>query len=172
VNPSQVVLTESLLDRLVTTIADRFPEKCFGYLLSTGDPWLASDFILFEGNVRNGVEWKERFESYGQYFVDHDDAGFVATPEESWRVQCDIWRRGMSEVAVFHSHQRHPANFSQIDYEMHLSRFERLWHLIVSIRNEALPQVRAFGVSRAGVAELPVRLDAPPRRASWKVTIW
>jgi proteasome lid subunit RPN8/RPN11 len=163
----EVLLDGIMLERLVAVIADRFPCKSFGYLVSHGDPWRAEDFVVFDDNIRNAPEWKGRFQAYGQYFIDHDDAGFVATPDESWRVQCEIWNRGMVEVGVFHSHQRHPANFSRIDYEMHLSRFEQLWHLIISMRNPALPQVRAFSVSRDGVAELPVRLAdrEPSRRA-------
>jgi proteasome lid subunit RPN8/RPN11 len=102
--------------------------------------------------------------------VDHADAGFVATPEETWRLQKEIWSRGMVEVAAFHSHQRHPANFSEIDYHMHMRRFPDLWHLIVSMRNPQLPQVRAVAVSERGVRELPVsiarnrRREAPPGR--------
>jgi proteasome lid subunit RPN8/RPN11 len=165
-----LVLSAPLLERLLGTIETRFPRKSFGYLLSHGDPWAADDFLLFEDNVRNAPEWKGRFESYGRYFVDHDDAGFVATPEESWRIQCEIWERGMTEVGVFHSHQRHPANFSRIDYEMHLSRFSRLWHLIVSMRNPAMPQVRAFSVSADGVEELTVRVQ--PRRETLEALTW
>jgi proteasome lid subunit RPN8/RPN11 len=168
----EVVLAESLHDRLVATIAERFPRKTFGYLLSHGDPWQASDFVVFEDNIRNGREWKGHFQAYGRYFVDHDDAGFVATPDESWRVQCEIWERGMVEVGVFHSHQRHPANFSRIDYEMHLSRFERLWHLIVSMRNPAMPQVRAFAVRRGCVEEVPVRLARIGREAAREPATW
>jgi len=63
----------------------------------------------------------------------------------------------MFEVGVFHSHQRHPANFSRIDYDMHRRRFEKLWHVIISMRNPRLPQVRAFEVLPSGVRELDVR---------------
>jgi proteasome lid subunit RPN8/RPN11 len=159
-----LVLSASLLERLLWTITDRFPQKSFGYVLSHGDPWAADDFLLFEDNVRNAPEWKGRFQSYGRYFLDHDDAGFVATAEESWRIQREIWERGMTEVGVFHSHQRHPANFSRIDYEMHLSRFLQMWHLIVSMRNPAMPQVRAFGVSADGVEELAVQVQPSDER--------
>ena len=33
------------------------------------------------------------------------------------------------------------ANFSKIDMEMHLQCFEDLWHLIISMRNPAIPQL-------------------------------
>ncbi|HEY7123474.1 MAG TPA: SUMF1/EgtB/PvdO family nonheme iron enzyme [Ktedonobacterales bacterium] len=159
-----ILLPLALRERLLATIEQRLPKKSFGYLLSDGEAHRPLDFIVFEGNIRNDATWKEHFESFGQYFVDHEDAGFVATPEESWRVHNEIWARGMVEVGVFHSHLRHPANFSGVDFALHLARFEHLWHMIISIRNQAMPQVRVFSVSRTGVREVPVRNPeiAPP----------
>src|SRR5262249_46316350 len=130
-----------------------------------------TDFVLFESNIRTTGVWKERFERYGQYFVEHENAGFVATPEEAWQVQKLIWARGMVEVGGFHSHIRHPANFSGVDYDLHVQRFPSLWHLIVSVRNPDLPQLRVFGVSDASVCELPLVVppassDTPPPSSS------
>jgi formylglycine-generating enzyme required for sulfatase activity/proteasome lid subunit RPN8/RPN11 len=159
-----VVLPSSVFERLVHAVRARLPLKSFGYLVSDGDPWTATDFVLFESNSRNSGVWKERFERYGQYFVEHDNAGFVATPEEAWQVQKILWDRGLVEVGVFHSHIRHPANFSRVDFDLHAQRFPSLWHLIVSVRNPDLPQLRAFGVSEAGVRELP--LVVPPATSS------
>src|SRR5579885_3040249 len=90
-----IVLPLALRERLLTTIKQRHPRKSFGYFISDKDTSTPTDFILFEDNIRNSDIWKTKFESYGQYFVEHDDAGFVATPEESWRVQNEIWRRDM-----------------------------------------------------------------------------
>ena len=154
----EILLAEAVHDRLVSAIRSRFPRKCFGYLLSERSPTAVTDFILFEENVRNEPTSRRQFESYGRYFVEHHDAGFVASPKETWRVQKEIWARGLSEVGVLHSHRRHPANFSGIDYELHMERFKNLWHLIVSMRNPLLPQLRAFSVSRRGIRELDVRL--------------
>jgi proteasome lid subunit RPN8/RPN11 len=162
VDDSPIVLSRTLRERLVQSVRRRFPRKSFGYLVSDGTDRQPTDFLLFEGNVRNDDAWRGEFHSYGRYFIEHDDAGFVATPQESWRLQKEIWSRGLREVAVFHSHQRHPANFSQIDYELHLRSFDALWHLIISLRNPQLPQLRAFSVSRAGVVELPLLPGAGP----------
>lgn len=156
-----IVLPLALRERLLTTITQRHPRKSFGYFISDKDTSTPTDFILFEDNIRNSDIWKTKFESYGQYFVEHDDAGFVATPEESWRVQNEIWRRDMIEVGIFHSHLRHPANFSGIDFDLHTERFDNLWHMIISMRNPTFPQLRAFSVTRTGVRELPVVTPSP-----------
>lgn len=149
-----IVLPVSLQERLLTKIKERWPLKSFGYILAADDDKTAADFILFLSNVRNVEPSRDRFHSYGYYFIQHHDAGFVATPEESLEVQKEIWRRGMHEIGVFHSHLRHPANFSRIDYDMHIERFYGLWHLIVSMRNPEFPQMRAYRVSHSGVREL------------------
>jgi formylglycine-generating enzyme required for sulfatase activity len=153
-----VVFPSALYEQLIDETRRRYPRKVFGYLLSRTTPHEPSDFILFEENIRNSDIWQPEFHSYGDYFIDHADAGFVATPQESWRVQKAIWSRGMYEVGVLHSHQRHPANFSRIDWDMHRQRFSDLWHLIISLRNPQLPQVRAFAVASDSVRELPLHV--------------
>jgi formylglycine-generating enzyme required for sulfatase activity/proteasome lid subunit RPN8/RPN11 len=158
---SLVVVPFELQQRLVTAIAARMPHKSFGYLISADDPFRPTDFVLFEDNIRNSDDWQPRFLSYGRYFADHDNAGFVATPQESWRMQKKLWACGMFQAGVFHSHLRHPANFSRIDYEMHMRSFDRLWHMIVSMRNPAFPLLRVFDVSRSGVRELDMVAEAP-----------
>jgi proteasome lid subunit RPN8/RPN11 len=154
-----LVFSRPLYDRLVAVAVGRHPVKSFGYLVSGGPAHQPADFVLFEeGNDRNDARWQPEFWRRGRYFVDNDDAGFVATPEESWRVQKSLMTRGLFEVGVFHTHRRHPANFSSIDYDMHVSRFDNLWHLVISLRNVALPQVRAWEVSPRGVHEMELRL--------------
>jgi proteasome lid subunit RPN8/RPN11 len=161
-----VLLSSPLLERLLDAIRRRHPRKSYGYLIS--DAWSGppKDFVMFDSNIRNEPGWKGRFESYGAYFVEHSDAGFVASPDEAWRRQKEIWARGMVEIAVFHSHQRHPGNFSRIDFDLHSAGFPSLWHLIVSMRNPAMPQLRGFAVSGAGVRELEMRTD--PAVPSWE----
>lgn len=156
---SDVVFVErSLRDRLVATITSRHPRKSFGLLISDVDAQHPVDFLLLRENHRNIDGIRQSFEAYGSYFVNHADAGFVASADECWRLQKQIWARDMFEVGVFHSHQRHPANFSRIDYELHMRGAASLWHLIVSMRNPAVPQLRPFAVSRLGVRELTLTI--------------
>ena len=155
-NGGSVTLPSAVRERLLATIMNRLPTKSFGYLLSKGDPRIVDDFVLFDTNIRNSPDWRGQFESYGQYFLDHEDAGFVSTPEESWRLQKQIWASGMVEVGLFHSHLRHPANFSQIDFDLHTQRYDHLWHMIISVRNPVLPQLRVFDVTTTEVCELAI----------------
>jgi proteasome lid subunit RPN8/RPN11 len=157
-----VLISTDLRASLLAAVRGRAPRKSFGYLISDRAANEPTDFIMFEDNIRNDQCWLPRFEMYGEYFVRHPGAGFVATPQESWRVQRQLLASGSFEVALFHSHHRHPGSFSQIDYDMHVSRFDNLWHMIISLRNPELPQLRAYDVSRAGVREREVRtINAP-----------
>jgi proteasome lid subunit RPN8/RPN11 len=162
----QVVLPAAVHDRLTAEVLRRYPAKSFGYLVSDGEPARPTGFIMFEENLRNDERWRREFESRGRYFVEHGDAGFVAAPEESLRIHRQLARQGVQEVAVFHTHRRHPGNFSDIDYDLHISRFGSLWHLIISLRNVHLPQLRAFAVSASGVRELEVLVDGAERGVS------
>jgi hypothetical protein len=153
-----VLISSELRTRLLAAVLGRAREKSFGYLISDRGDYEPTDFIMFEDNIRNDQCWLPRFEAYGEYFVRHSDAGFVATPQESWRVQRRMLASGSFEVALFHTHHRHPGSFSRIDYDMHVSRFDSLWHLIISLRNPELPQLRAYRVSRKEVRELDVRI--------------
>jgi proteasome lid subunit RPN8/RPN11 len=155
-----VVFPRAVYDRLVAVAVDRHPVKSFGYLVSDGPAHRPVDFVLFQDNDRNDARWQPEFWSRGRYFVDNDDAGFVASSEESWRVQKLLMARGLFEVGVFHTHRRHPANFSSIDYDMHVSRFDNLWHLVISLRNVTIPQVRAFAVAPGSVHEIELLFAA------------
>src|SRR4051812_5559233 len=109
--PSEIEIPLALHERLVATVAARFPRKTFGYFVAGPDDRAPTDFVIYEDNLRNEPGWRPDFVSRGRYFVEHDDAGFVASPAEVWRIQRELWARGLERVGVFHSHQRHPANF-------------------------------------------------------------
>ncbi|MEU8421318.1 hypothetical protein AB0C15_10630 [Micromonospora sp. NPDC048835] len=146
-------LDRQLLDRFLLAVEERFPRKTFGYFLADEPDGKPTDFIFFEDNVRD--DWRAEFIKYGQYFIDHDDAGFLATPEESWRVARHIRDAGLHEVGVFHSHQRHPGLLATVDVDLHPS--PQLWHLLIVLRNLKYPQVRAFSVADGGrVAEMEI----------------
>ncbi len=164
-----VVLPKELINKVIEGITSRHPVKSFGYFISDEKGGVAKDFIIFEGNNRNAKGWKEGFERRGQYFVDHADAGFVATPEEIWKFKKETCSRGMFEVGVFHSHQRHPANFSRVDHDLHIKSIgKQLWHALFSMRVPENPQVRVFEIYDTGVNEVSL-LDSEKLKTEKKI---
>jgi sulfatase modifying factor 1 len=162
-----VVLPSSLVDDILAYVVVRYPGKSFGYLAAPVGDDQPSAFIGFEEGRRPD------FESRG-----HPDAGFVATEDESRRVQRRLVRSNLHEVAMFHTHRRHPGNFSEIDYDLHVSRSAKMWHLVISLRNPEQPQLRAFATTDEGVAELRVSVarkthkPGPGEPGSWALRAW
>jgi len=143
-----VIIERRLLERFVTEVRQRFPAKLFGFFLSERRYGPATDYIIMEENIRD--EWLADFQAYGKYYVDHDDAGFLCTPEETWRIEQTVSAAGLVKVGVFHSHQRHPAILTSVDVDFHPS--PDLWHLLVVLRNPGYPLVRTFEVTDEGRA--------------------
>jgi hypothetical protein len=55
-----------------------------------------------------------------------------------------------------------------------VERFPDLWHLIISMRNPRIPQIRAFSVAGEGVRELTI-VDGPiwdTGSVAERVTAW
>ena len=148
----ELVLKKALLERFVDECRNKFPKKAFGYFISSSKGGSPEDFIMFRDDVRN--EWKSKFEEYGNYYVLHDDAGFLATEEEMYEVHKILSQRKMHIVGIYHSHQRHPAIFSTVDIDLHPS--ENIWHLIISLRNKDNPQIKAFSVKNSMPSELKI----------------
>jgi proteasome lid subunit RPN8/RPN11 len=158
-----IVFNSALMDRFLGDVRQRFPRKTFGYFLARSRFGQPEDYIVMAENVRD--DWLQDFHAYGQYYVDHHDAGFLATPEETWRVEREIRRREMFKVGVFHSHQRHPGILTSVDVDFHPE--PDLWHALVVLRNLDYPQFRAFDILPGGrVAERPVTVSALAGAAS------
>lgn len=120
----------------------RFPKKTFGFFLASERFGSPEDYIIMDENIRD--DWIEDFYQYGNYYVDHQDAGFLASPEETWGIERYIRDSGMVKVGVFHSHQRHPAILTSVDVDFHPS--SDLWHMLVVLRNPSYPMVRLYNV--------------------------
>ena len=127
--------------------------KAYGLLI--GDPahpdfpYQAVDIVLFDPhrNRRNEPANRAAFHAQGSYFRVYEDAGFVADPTDLLREWQRIERRGLEPVAAFHVHRRQPANFSTIDYRLHNPAFA--WHLIISLRDPAAPDIRSYRVRKS-----------------------
>lgn len=147
-----VSLHPELINRFTIAVKEKFPKKAFGYFLAPIGDTCPSDFIIFNDDIRN--DWRELFEQYGNYYKRNQDAGFLTTPEETYSIEKYIRNNGLRKIGVFHSHQRHPAIFSKVDVDLHPD--ESLWHLIISLRNFDLPQIKIFALKNSVIKELKI----------------
>ena len=136
--------------RFISETKERFPKKTFGYFLSAEKQGNPTDFVIFEEDIRDA--WKDTFEEYGNYYKRNEDAGFLASPEETWEIEKRIMKKKQHKVGVFHSHQRHPPIFSRVDVDLHPE--PNLWHLIIALKNIEMPQIKIFKFEGTKIKEL------------------
>jgi proteasome lid subunit RPN8/RPN11 len=154
-----------LRDRIVRTAATVHAAglKSFGLLVADpsapGFPFTATDVVFFDPtrNRRNDPALRPAFEAQGSYFRSYDDAGFVADPAELLTVHRRLEAAGLEAVALFHVHRRQPANFSVIDFRLHNPAFA--WHLIISLRDPARPDLQPYAVDKDPAAEFGIDPD-------------
>jgi hypothetical protein len=162
---SDVRLPRALVTRLLdTTIAVHAAGlKSFGLLLASpsdrGFPYVATDVAFFDPtkNRRNDPAMRTAFEAQGEYFRAYDDAGFVADATELLQIYRRLDASGLEAVAPFHVHRRQPANFSHIDFRLHNPAYA--WHLIISLRDPAHPDLRPFAVRKDSASEFGISAD-------------
>jgi proteasome lid subunit RPN8/RPN11 len=147
-----IAIKHDLLKDFIRRVKKQYPKKAFGYFLSTAQYGVPEKVIIFNEDVRD--EWKDTFENYGDYYVRNKDAGFLSTPEETYRIERAIKKQKLHKVGVFHSHQRHPAILSKVDVDLHPDK--TLWHIIISLRNFDMPQIRAFSLAHSSLEELTI----------------
>jgi proteasome lid subunit RPN8/RPN11 len=161
----EVRLPEHLLARLLgtTTAAHAAGLKSFGLLLANPReahfPYVATDVVFFDPtrNRRNDPAMRSAFEAQGEYFRAYDDAGFVADPAELLEVHRRLDACDLEAVALFHVHRRQPANFSLIDFRLHNPAYA--WHLIISLRDPAHPDLRPFAVTKDPMSDFGISAD-------------
>ena len=150
----EVRLPRRLFDRILrtTTTVHAAGLKSFGLLLADprhrGFPFTATDVVFFDPtkNRRNDPAVRPAFEAQGEYFRAYEDAGFVADSAELLDVHRRLEASDLDAVALFHVHRRQPANFSVIDFRLHNPAYR--WHLIISLRDPARPELQPFAVRK------------------------
>jgi proteasome lid subunit RPN8/RPN11 len=152
--PSAVQMPAELYSRLLRRAQMLNATGLKAYGLLVGDPrdqafpYRAVDVVVLDPhqNRRNEPRNRAAFHAQGSYFRAYEDAGFVADPIDLLRAWRRIEGAGLEPVAAFHVHRRQPANFSSIDYRLHNPAFA--WHMIISLRDPATPDVRPFLVRK------------------------
>lgn len=138
-----ITFEKQLLLNFIKDVKQQFPKKAYGYFLSAEPDGSPTEYIIMQEDIRSS--FMDYFSSYGNYYKDHDDAGFLTSPEETIKIEKYIRQNKLFKVGVFHSHQRHPAILARVDVDLHPS--STVWHLLISLRTLEYPQIRIFEVS-------------------------
>ena len=90
---------------------------------------------------------------------------YETDPEEQFRVMKDIRRDGYDMVGIFHSHPSGPAYPSNVDVDKaywpgtFLPNYPDAVHVIVSLLEREVPQVRGFSIVDGTVEEVPLAVS-------------
>jgi proteasome lid subunit RPN8/RPN11 len=154
----RISISGAAYNRLVRICLDALPSKAFG-LVGGSDIYRPATFYPCTTNLRNTPEWKQIFESFGEFYKD-PDLGFVITPAEVKAVLDTMAARRENFIGVFHSHRYLPATPSEVDIA--LSSDLGLLSYIVSVVDPAAPKVGVFRLEAGGFQNIPVvQLEAP-----------
>ncbi len=134
----KIEIRNEVLNSFIQDIKKLHYKKTFGFFLSDKKNGNPVDYIFFENDKRDEIN----FEEVDEYYVDNKTAGFTSDPIETYRVEREIKKRNLFVVGVFHCHMRHPTIFANIDQKFHPSK--KLWHLIISIRNIEFPEISIY----------------------------
>lgn len=86
--------------------------------------------------------------------TDKSPISYFASPEEQFKVFKEIRKKGLSLVAIYHSHPHSKAKPSQKDVD--LAFYPDAFYIIISLTNRALPDIKAFKINQKKVEEAEI----------------
>jgi proteasome lid subunit RPN8/RPN11 len=148
----QISISRTVFNGLIRICLDALPHKAFG-LVGGPDIYHPKSFYPCSTNLRNTAEWKQLFESFGEFYR-NPDLGFVITPAEVKAVMEMMTARNEMFVGVFHSHRYLPCLPSEVDIA--LSSDPSLLSYIVSVVDPSAVEVGIFRLNGNGYRNIPI----------------
>jgi proteasome lid subunit RPN8/RPN11 len=130
-----LTIPKSIYDEMLAHCSEAYPNEACGILAGIG----------------NKVT-----EIYTMTNIEHSPVSYALDSKEHFRVIKDMRERGISMLAVFHSHPSSQAYPSPKDVS--LAFYEDAVYLIVSLFNKE-PVVKGFSIREAGITEVQVDIS-------------
>jgi [CysO sulfur-carrier protein]-S-L-cysteine hydrolase len=129
-------ISKSLLSELIDHAREDLPNECCGIV--------ASD---------NGAAVKV----FRATNAEASPVRYSLDPREQYRITMEIEDEGWELGAIYHSHTRSEAYPSQTD--VNLAFYPDAIYVIVSLRKQDDPEVRAFRIADERIEEVPLTVD-------------
>jgi hypothetical protein len=140
-----IVARKEFVSGLIALSIDYLPRKAYGVIGGT-DLYHPSSVYQCFSNLRNTPDFKEYFESFGDFYK-NPDRGFVVSAEEVWSVTREMRRRQEDLVGVFHAHRVFVGGEpTRLDRATHLRHNGSTLSYIINVENPAQPTLRAFRI--------------------------
>jgi proteasome lid subunit RPN8/RPN11 len=88
--------------------------------------------------------------------TDASNEHFMMEPQEQFRVVKDLRAKGLSMLAIYHSHPETPARPSQEDIKLALTPM--VSYVIISLADPAEPAVKSYKIHSANVEPEPIEI--------------
>jgi len=148
----RVTISKAVFEGLIRICLDALPRKAFG-LVGGSDIYHPKSFYPCSTNLRNTPEWKQLFESFGEFYK-NPDLGFVITSAEVKGILETMDVRKESFIGVFHSHRYLPAEPSEVDIALNTD--PSLFSYIVSVADPSAAEVGIFRLNGSGYQSIPI----------------
>jgi proteasome lid subunit RPN8/RPN11 len=149
---SEIVISRELYSELTRICLDALPDKAYG-LIGGSDKYHPTTLYPCSTNLRNAPEWKEIFDSFGE-FHRNPDVGFVIAPSEVKTVRDAMSARRESLVGVFHSHRFYSVEPTRADIS--LSSDPDLLCYIISVSDPPAAKVGIYSLNGDGYQSIPI----------------
>jgi len=123
-----LLITQNVLDDLVSHAKEGFPLEVCGILGGTGDTVSAI---------------------YRMTNTDASNEHFMMDPKEQFAVVKDLRNKGLSMLAIYHSHPESPARPSEEDIKLALT--PGVSHVIISLADALQPVVKSYKIDQGEV---------------------
>ncbi len=128
-------ISRALTDDVIAHCRSRYPKEACGLLAADADGTVTAVYPM-----RN---------------VEDSPIGYALDPKEQLQVEKQMRQRSQHLAGIFHSHTASAAFPSSVDVRLAIS--PDVSYVLVSLQDQARPEVRSYRIDGATVTEEPVR---------------
>ena len=132
-----LTLSRALRDEMIAHCVSRYPKEACGYLA-----------VGASGRVA---------QVYPMANVEDSPIGYSMEPREQLMIEKRMRQAGQRLAGIYHSHTASPAYPSSVDVRLAIS--PDVSYVLVSLQDQAHPDVRSYRIDGARVTEEPVQID-------------
>lgn len=131
-----LVLPRALCHQMIAHCASRSPKEACGYLAADAS-----------GRVT---------QVYPMVNVEDSPIGYSMEPREQLKIEQQMRQAGQRLAGIYHSHTASPAYPSSVDVRLAIS--PEVSYVLVSLQDQAHPEVKSYRIDGQTVTEEPVEL--------------
>lgn len=130
----------------------KIPKEIYYDLIAHAKDGFPLEVCGILGGVDNSVSL-----SYRMTNSDASNEHFMMEAKEQFAVVKDLRAKGLSMLAIYHSHPETPARPSKEDIKLALT--PHVSHVIISLENESTPSIKSYKINGENVEPEPISVQ-------------